>query len=73
MDTKSIRFKTHIAGLSAPYPQGREFYHIEGDTAEVETGQADKWIASGVAVPVETAMRDPKPNAMRVLVRKRRR
>lgn len=74
LDKTTIRFKTGIAGYTAPYgtPGERLFGYEPGDVAEVETGQARKWLESGTAERVELAIREPlAERAVRVVGRRR--
>jgi len=77
LDNTTIRFKTGIAGYTAPYgtPSARPFGYEAGDVAAVETAQAREWVGHGIAEPViETAMSEPRvERAVRVFNRRRRR
>ena len=74
MDKTTIRFKTGIAGYTAPFgtPGERLFGYEPGDVAEIEAEQARKWLGSGIAEQAETATREPRAErAMRVVGRRR--
>ena len=73
VDKTTIRFRTGIAGYTAPYgtPTARPFGYEPGDVAAIDAEQARKWVERGIA-EVETATREPHAErAIRVVGRRR--